>query len=95
MQLGLLAGVSLIAFLLITRAMQQREKRWESDEWRQSERGAVKVGNALLEIHSMLEPDRKHHLEEVRRARLEEEDSGDPPEPGAVANGEHREDPSG
>ena len=84
-QLAALAAAFLVVFFLVGRAMKQRADRWESDDWRQAERGSVKVGNALLEIHSMLEPDRKHQVEEVRRARLEEEESGDPPEAGTDA----------
>ncbi len=84
LQLALFAAVFLVIFLLITRAMKQRDARWEGDDWRQRDRGSVKVGSALLEIHSMFEPDRKHQVEETRRAHLEEEESGAPPK----ANGD-------
>ena len=53
-QLAILGAAFLIVFILIGRAMKQREARWESDDWRQSGRGTVTFGNALLEIHSML-----------------------------------------
>ena len=72
----------LIVSLLVGRAMKQRDARWESDDWRQKDRGTVKVGTALLEIQSLFQPGTRHQVEEVRRARLEEEESGDPPEAG-------------
>jgi len=81
-QLILLGVAFLVVFVLISRAMKQREARWESDDWRQKDRGTVKVGTALLEIQSMFQPGTRHQVEEVRRARLEEEESGDPPEAG-------------
>jgi len=81
-QLAVLGAGFLAVFLLVGRAMRKREARWESDDWRQQGRGSANVGNALLEIHSLLQPDRRHQVEEVRRSRLEEEESGDPPEAG-------------
>jgi len=82
LQVGLLIASLAVVFVLVSRAMARREARWESDDWRQPDRGGVKVGNALLEIHSLLQPDRRHQLEEVRRERRHDEDSGDPPDSG-------------
>jgi hypothetical protein len=82
-----LFGVALITvFLVIGRTMRRREERWESEDWRQPDRGNVKVGNALLEIHSLLQPDRRHQVEEMQRERTEAEESGDPPVPGAATD---------
>jgi len=81
-QLAILGATFLIVFLLISRAMKQRDARWESDDWRQKDRGTAGFGNALLEIQSFFQPGAKNQVEEVRRARLEEEESGDPPEAG-------------
>ena len=39
------------------------------------------MGNAMLEIHSMIQPGARHHLEEMRKDLSEEDDSGDPPTP--------------
>ena len=78
-QAGILVAALAVVFVLVSWAMRQREARWESDDWRQSQRGSVKVGNALLEVHSLLEPSRRNQVEETQRARLEEEESGDPP----------------
>ncbi len=41
------------------------------------------LGSAALEIHAMLEPSKRYVLEERRRDDTEDEESGDPPEPGA------------
>jgi hypothetical protein len=44
-----------------------------------SRRGSAGLGNALLEVHSLLEPDRKSLLEARLEERVEERRSGDPP----------------
>ena len=43
-------------------------------------RGAA-LGNALLEVHALVEPSKRHVIEERRRECVDQEDSGDPPEP--------------
>jgi hypothetical protein len=46
--------------------------------------GASSLGNAFLEVQSLIEPE-KRHLSEVRQAEsVEEDDQGDPPEPGTT-----------
>lgn len=84
-QLAILGAAFLIVFLLIGRAMKQRDARWEGDDWRQKGRGTASFGNALLEVQSFFQPGARHQVEEVRRARLEEDESGDPPEASADA----------
>lgn len=84
-QLAILGAAFLIVFLLIGRAMKQRDARWEGDDWRQKGRGTASFGNALLEVQSFFQPGARHQIEEVRRARLEKDESGDPPEAGADA----------
>jgi len=37
------------------------------------------LGNALLEVHALLEPSKRHVVEERRRDVAEDEESGDPP----------------
>jgi hypothetical protein len=44
-----------------------------------SRRGSAGLGNALLEVHAMLEPDRANLREARLEERVEEERSGDPP----------------
>ncbi len=43
------------------------------------------LGNAFLEVQALFEPTRRHVLEERQRAveKEEEDEDGDPPEPGA------------
>lgn len=48
------------------------------------------LGNAFLEVQSLLEPDRSHTVEARRREQLEEDESGDPP---STAGG--KDDPRG
>ena len=40
------------------------------------------VGNAFLELQTMLEPGKKYILEVKRKERVVEDESGDPPVPG-------------
>ncbi len=80
-QLGLVIVLFVGAFLWIGWLMKRREQRWESDEWRRGGSSA-RVGNALLEVQSLLEPDRRHALEERRRSKRDDEDLGDPPTAG-------------
>ncbi len=39
------------------------------------------MGNALMELQSFLEPSVKSVIEAKRQEKLEEEESGDPPDP--------------
>ncbi len=77
-QLALLILLLLGAFLWVGWLMKRREQRWDSDDWRRGGTSA-RVGNALLEVQSLLEPDRRHGLQERRRSKRDDEDSGDPP----------------
>lgn len=44
-----------------------------------SRRGSAGLGNALLEVHAMLEPDRANLKKARLEEQVEEERSGDPP----------------
>jgi len=48
------------------------------------------LGNAVLSVQSILEPDKKYVLEERREERHERRESGDPPDPEAVVEGAAR-----
>ena len=39
------------------------------------------VGNAFLEVHSLIEPDKKALVEVIREERTEQDESGEPPHP--------------
>lgn len=41
------------------------------------------LGSAFLELQSMLEPSKRHVVEERRKEDVDESDAGDPPIPGA------------
>jgi hypothetical protein len=51
--------------------------------WRRRKSSPATRASALLEIHAMLEPDRRHTAEVLREETHEEDDEGDPPEPGS------------
>jgi hypothetical protein len=60
--------------------MARRLRGWFA--WRRR-RGTAGVGNALLAIHALLEPDRRHAVEERQRRPVEEDVAGEPPDPEA------------
>jgi hypothetical protein len=45
--------------------------------------GGSGAGNALLEIQSLIEPDKKQIIEVMREDKREQAESGAPPEPGS------------
>jgi hypothetical protein len=52
--------------------------------WRRSESsGGTGVGNALLEIQSLVEPNKEAVVEALKEEKVEQAESGDPPEPGS------------
>jgi hypothetical protein len=59
----------------------------ESRGWIRYRRGggrgsSAALGNALLEVQTLIEPSKRHVLEEQCKERSESEESGDPPQPG-------------
>lgn len=81
-QLALMILVLVAAFLWVGWLMRRRDERWASAEWRRGGSSA-RVGNALLEVQALLEPDRRHALQERQRSRRDDEGSADPPTSGA------------
>ncbi len=79
-----LVGAAIALLYGIGRALKKREERWESDDWRRKT-PTIKVGNALLEIQSLVDPGARAALEERQRERKEEEGEGDPPTAGDSA----------
>ncbi len=47
--------------------------------YRHSRGAGSALGNALLEVHAILEPSKRYVLEERKRDEAEESESGDPP----------------
>lgn len=76
----IVAGVVVALFLL------DRVGGWILD-WMIARRqlrpgGTTGVGNALLQVHSLFEPDKQHLLEAREAEEEEQSESGDPPTPG-------------
>lgn len=46
------------------------------------------LGNAFLEVHSLLEPGQEKVLEVMREDEADEQPSGEPPEPGRAPGGD-------
>ncbi len=46
---------------------------------RGSRRGSGSLGNAMLEVHALLEPEKRHVVESMREEREDETESGDDP----------------
>lgn len=78
-----IAGLAAAA-LLLDRAMLWAERRgWVY--WRRNRASRSAVGSAMLELHSILEPDKEHVVEERARQRghIQQAGDDDPLEDGA------------
>ncbi len=72
--------------VVVTLFLLDRLARWLEDRghlYYRKRSGRPGVGNALLEVHALLEPERRHVIEERLADREQAEDSGDPPPPSA------------
>ena len=70
-----------VALFLVDRiALWMESRGWIY--WRHSKASPGALGNALLQVQSLLEPDRQALLEVRQDEHAEERESGDPPEPG-------------
>ena len=69
--------VGLVALaLVLDRAMLWAEKRgWVY--WRRNKASSSSLGSAMLEVQSILEPDKKHVVEEQARQRSDIDQAGD------------------
>ena len=59
-------------------ALWAERRGWIYYRERRGSSGAL--GNALLEVHALLEPSQQHVVEERRQDMEEDDDSGEPPE---------------
>jgi hypothetical protein len=63
--------------------------------YRRRKPSTTTLGNAFLEVQALLEPDKQTLLEVRRGEEVDDEESGDPPEPGiaddATVDGGHRD----
>ena len=76
---GVIVAVGLLLYGVHRLALHAEARGWI--HYRKAGRGGT-LGNALLEVHSILEPQQKHVVEERKRESAEERESGDPPNPG-------------
>ncbi len=77
--LGLLIAVLLF---LLDRLLLWMERRGWIYYRKNKDGGGPGVGNAFLEVQSLLEPSKKELLEIRREDKREQDDSGAPPKPG-------------
>lgn len=74
------AALTLAVLYAVHRAACWAESRgWI--RYRDSRGRSAALGNALLEVHTLIEPSKRFVLEERLRDEADEEDSGDPPSP--------------
>ena len=74
-----IAAVTVAVFLLDQLMLWVERRGWIYYRKRQPSGGSG-VGNALLEVQSLIEPDKRAMIE-VREEKREEDDSGAPPDP--------------
>ena len=53
--------------------------------WRRRRGGSGTLSAAFLSVQSLVEPEKRHVVEELRRAAPEEDEDGEPPVPGRPA----------
>jgi len=73
--LGAAAGLILLDRLLL--ALERRGWIY----WRRSRGSSGSLGNAMLDVQKILEPSKRHVVEERRRSPDERPEDGDPPKP--------------
>jgi hypothetical protein len=71
-----------LALFVLDRLLLWMERRGWIYYRKRSASGGSGVGNALLEVQSLIEPDKKEILEVMREDKREQAESGAPPEPG-------------
>ena len=88
--MALVAGIGGAALYGLHRAALFAEERGFI-YYRKGSGSSGTVGNALLEMQAMLEPSKRHVLEQRLDQSKEEEDSGDPPVAGADGSHDERD----
>lgn len=87
---GWIAAAAAALFALDRLALWMESRGWVY--WRRSRGRGTGVGNALLEVHALLEPDRRAMVEAIRgeEEEVEEDEAGGPKEPGRREAGRRR-----
>ncbi|KAA0254409.1 hypothetical protein FBQ97_06315 [Acidobacteria bacterium ACD] len=86
---GLWVAGILVALYLLDRLLLAAEARgWIY--WRRRKASPGTLGSAVASAHALLEPDRRHLVEERRAVRVEEDEEGGPPDTGGTTSGSER-----
>ena len=75
--LAIVVGVAAVLYVLDRLLLAAEDRGWIY--WRRSNPSPGTRAGALMELHALLEPDRKHTAEVLREETHEEDDKGDPP----------------
>ncbi len=92
-----IAGAVVIAAVALF-ALHRLASWMEAQGWlyyRRKQPSSSALGNAFLEVQSLLEPSKRQVLEVRRQQRVEPSDPGDPPDAGDQGAGSSRRGPSG
>lgn len=86
----LYSGVGVILLALL--AMLGRPRSITPEEYKRMKDRTSASASVLLDIQSMIEPGKKHHLEQMVDEHEDEDDDGDPPDPDPrrVGNSQHK-----
>jgi hypothetical protein len=77
---AILAGAGVVLFALDRLALWMEARGWLY--WRKTQHSSSgSLGNAFLEIQTMVDPGKRHVLEVRRQEETEDADSGAPPDP--------------
>jgi hypothetical protein len=76
-----IVGIGIALFLLDKALLRMESRGWIY--YRRKAPTRSSLGNAFLEIQSLLEPSKKAMVEVLKEEKKEQADSGDPPEAGA------------
>jgi hypothetical protein len=76
-----IVGIGIALFLLNKAFLKMESRGWIY--YRRKAPTRSSLGNAFLEIQSLLEPSKKAMVEVMKEEKKEQADSGDPPEAGA------------
>lgn len=79
---GLIGGIGILLgfFVFLDRMLAARERHWELPDDERPRSPQTGVGNALMELHGILQPGARAGVEEQQRRRNADEGEGDPPD---------------
>ena len=81
MKYMLIGSIAIIGLYLLDKlALWAEQRGWIYYRYKRCSRTAI--GNAMLELQTIVEPSKRYVVEERKKIRKDEKDSGDKPEPG-------------